>query len=234
MLKKLSRMVDPGMVDQEELSGALRSHIARRDFPCVGAKSALATDKLVIMPAWRLDSAWNDVAIHDRLLDWSEQYNADPSGLRSLAVVFEGPTDLSEEEFERAMWDRLQSLADKDNWRGQSYCEHVSSDPNDPHFSLSFGKQGYFVVGLHPNASRTARRLEFPTLVFNLHDQFEQLRESQRYERMREAILERDSALDGSPNPMLARHGETSEAPQYSGRQVGDDWQCPFNDPRAG
>ena len=72
-----------------------------------------------------------------------------------------------------------------------------------------------------------------PTLVFNLHDQFEQLRKEGRYERMRERILDRDAALAGSVNPMLARFGEESEARQYSGRQVGKDWDCPFQDPRA-
>ena len=69
--------------------------------------------------------------------------------------------------------------------------------------------------------------------MFNLHDQFERLREEGRYERMRERIIERDIALAGDANPMLARHGETSEARQYSGRAVGEDWQCPFRDPRA-
>ena len=69
-------------------------------------------------------------------------------------------------------------------------------------------------------------------MVFNLHDQFEKLREGGRYERMRDAILERDRQLAGNINPMLARHGESSEARQYSGRMVGDDWKCPFRDPR--
>jgi hypothetical protein len=27
---------------------------------------------------------------------------------------------------------------------------------------------------------------------------------------------------------MLARHGESSEARQYSGRLVDSDWRCPF------
>ena len=69
-------------------------------------------------------------------------------------------------------------------------------------------------------------------MVFNLHDQFEKLRAGGRYERMRDAILERDRQLAGDINPMLARHGESSEARQYSGRMVGDDWECPFRDPR--
>ena len=45
---------------------------------------------------------------------------------------------------------------------------------------------------------------------------------------MREKILIRDEALAGSRNPMLSRHGDTSEARQYSGRAVGADWACPF------
>jgi len=94
----------------------------------------------------------------------------------------------------------------------------------------SFGEEAFFIVGLHPRASRPARRFERPVLVFNLHDQFEQLREQGRYERMRAKIIERDVALAGSPNPMLARHGTISEARQYSGRNVAEaGWVCPFN-----
>lgn len=220
-------------LDDERLASSLRAHVEERGFPCVGAKSALARGTLEVEPAWSIESAWDDLRIHDRLLDWSREYSNDPEGLRSFAVVFSQPRDLTEAEFEAAMWQRLQSLADKDDWRGQGYAEGVSHDPGDPHFSLSFGGQAYFVVGLHPGASRPARRTPYPTLVFNLHDQFERLRAEQRYERMRERILERDAALAGDINPMLARHGEASEARQYSGRQVGEDWQCPFRDPRS-
>ena len=46
---------------------------------------------------------------------------------------------------------------------------------------------------------------------------------------MREKILVRDEALAGSRNPMLARHGESSEARQYSGRAVDAAWACPFH-----
>lgn len=207
--------------------------IADDRFPCVGAKSAVARGSLKTLVGHSLVSAWDDVKIHSELLEWAKAYRDDPSGLRSLAVVFEGPVHLEEAQFEAAMWERLQSLADKDDWRGQPYDRSVSADPADPHFSLSFGGAAFFVVGLHPNASRPARRFPRPTLVFNLHEQFERLREEGRYERMREKIIERDVELAGSANPMLARHGQTSEARQYSGRLVGGDWQCPFRDPRA-
>lgn len=219
--------------EQASVRDRFEDYIADKGFPCVGAKSALATGNLRIVEARDITSAWNDVAIHSALLEWAFAYKDDPGGLRSLAVVFDGPTDLSEEDFEKALWERVQSLSDKDHWRGQTYDERVSADPNSPHFSLSFGGEAFFVVGMHPNASREARRFSLPVMVFNLHDQFERLREQGRYERMRETILERDRKLAGDINPMLARHGENSEARQYSGRMVNDDWKPPFKDRRA-
>jgi uncharacterized protein len=221
------------IAQETELAPNLYKRIADPDFPCVGAKAALARGTLKTLTCRSLVSGWDDVRIHRELLEWAWEYRDDPQGFRSLAVIFEGPGDLSESEFETAMWSRIQSLADKDNWLGQPYDHRVSADPDDPHFSLSFGGEAFFVVGMHPNASRPARRMPFPVLVFNLHDQFEKLREEGRYERLRDRILERDVALAGDVNPMLSRHGDTSEARQYSGRQVDPDWQCPFRDARA-
>ncbi|MBM3603350.1 MAG: YqcI/YcgG family protein [Alphaproteobacteria bacterium] len=223
-------------VDNETALAArdeLLEAIADTRFPCLGAKSAMARGTLKTLVCHALDSRADDAWVHSELLDWVEDYRADPSGLRSLAVVFAGPDNLDERQFEVAMWQRLQSLANIDDRRQQPYDSNVSLDPDDPHFSLSFGGAAFFVVGLHPQASRPARRMPRPTLVFNLHDQFERLREEGRYERMRERILSRDEALAGSINPMLSRFGEESEARQYSGRMVGDDWRCPFRDPRA-
>jgi FPC/CPF motif-containing protein YcgG len=65
-------------------------------------------------------------------------------------------------------------------------------------------------------------------MVFNLHDQFERLRQEGAYEKLRGTILARDVVQSGSVNPMLARHGEASEARQYSGRAVEAEWACPF------
>ena len=84
------------------------------------------------------------------------------------------------------------------------------------------------MIGLHPNASRPARRFRYPTLVFNSHEQFERLRQDGRFEKMKQIIRARDEALAGSVNPMLADFGSGSEAAQYSGREVGPDWKCPF------
>lgn len=213
---------------QSAFEADLQARIADAAFPCVGAKAALARGNLKVLACNSIESAWDDLRIHETLLAFSQAYRDDPTLFRSLAIVFEGPKDLSEQTFEKALWERVQSLSDKDAWRGLDYDNKVSADPANPHFSLSFGGEAYFIVGLHPNASRAARRFSHPTLVFNLHDQFERLRAEGKYEGMREKILVRDEALAGSRNPMLERFGNNSEARQYSGRIVEDDWQAPF------
>jgi FPC/CPF motif-containing protein YcgG len=208
-----------------------RSFIAtveQPDFPCVGAKSALGRGQMDILVARDIASAWDDLRIMPALAATVARYRADRALFRTMVVLFEGPADLTEQAFERHLWARAQSLSDKDEWFGYRPDPTVSSDPDDPHFSLSFAGEAFFVVGLHPQASRPARRFETPAMVFNLHDQFQVLREQQRYEKLRSAILTRDERLAGSINPMLARHGELSEARQYSGRAVDTDWKCPF------
>jgi len=219
-------------LEDRHLRQSFKTFVREPAFPCVGAKSALSRGTLKVVACWSILSAWDDVRIHRKLLAWAKAYRRSPGLFRSIAFVFAQPQALSEAEFEQALWTRLQSLADKDAWLSQPYDARVSGDPDDPHFSLSFGGEAFFVVGLHPGASRPARRFERTALVFNLHDQFEQLRAEGRYERIRDTIIERDIELAGSANPMLARHGEASEAAQYSGRVVEGDWRCPFRDPR--
>ena len=65
-----------------------------------------------------------------------------------------------------------------------------------------------------------------PVIVFNLHEQFVELREHGKFDKVRDTIQSRDKQLQGSVNPMSADHGDQSEAAQYSGRHVGDEWAC--------
>ena len=221
-------MADPIVDEDEPLARRFREFVQNPEFSCVGAKSALSRGQMRILVARDIRSSWDDLRIYPELLDFIADYQAEKTLFRSFVVVFEGPQKLSEAEFEHHLWDRVQSFSDKDAWLGQDYDERVSTDPDSPHFSLSFGGEAFFVVGLHPGASRLARRFERPALVFNLHDQFERLREQGKYERLSATILDRDVVLNGSKNPMLSRFGEISEARQYSGRVVDGDWRCPF------
>jgi hypothetical protein len=222
-------MIPPTNDFDHPLAARFRSFIQASEFPCVGAKAALSRDGMRFVVARSICSAWDDLRIYPNLLDLARGYRAEPKLFQSLIVLFEEDGELDEAGFEARLWQRLNSLSQKDEWLGQDVDPRVDHDPASPHFSLSFGGEAFFVVGLHPGASRPARRFERPALVFNLHDQFEQLRVQGRYEKLRASIVERDVALAGAPNPMLARHGTTSEARQYSGRVVPDDWKCPYS-----
>jgi FPC/CPF motif-containing protein YcgG len=221
-------MLDPVNDADHPLARRFRDFVRDPGFPCVGAKSALARDQMRFVIGRDIRSAWDDLRILPALFDIAAAYRADPVLFQSLVVLFEEDPDLDELAFETNLWERLQSLSDKDDWLGQQPDSRVSQSPDDPHFSLSFGGEAFFVVGLHPGASRIARRFECPALVFNLHDQFERLRAEGSYEKLRGTIIERDIAIAGEPNPMLARHREASEASQYSGREVEPGWECPL------
>ncbi|MCJ7420487.1 guanitoxin biosynthesis heme-dependent pre-guanitoxin N-hydroxylase GntA [Sphingomicrobium astaxanthinifaciens] len=205
-----------------------RDFIAARSYPCVGAKSALARNQMTAYVGTDLTSAWDDVALARQLVGFARDYARHRELFITFVAFFPQTPRLDEEAFEQAIWQRIASLQAKDEWLGQPYDEAVDPDPTSPNFSLSFGGQSFFVVGMHPDASRPARRFEVPAMVFNLHDQFERLRAEGRYEKLRASILARDEQLAGSVNPMLARHGEASEARQYSGRIVGPEWTCPW------
>lgn len=198
-------------------------------FPCVGAKSALNKGQMHFVLADDICSAWDDLRILPHIGALAKHYRETPDLFQTLVVIFRISEKLTERRFERAVWDRLQSLSDKDEWLGQPVDPRISTDPEDPHFAVSFAGEAFFIVGLHPNASRPARRFDYPVMVFNLHDQFERLRAEGRYDPLRDTIMKRDEQLAGSMNPMLAQHGDASAARQYSGRQVEDDWVCPFS-----
>jgi FPC/CPF motif-containing protein YcgG len=121
----------------------------------------------------------------------------------------------------------LQQLHDLDAPH-HSWDPAVNADPDDAEFAFSFAGTAFFVIGLHAGSSRAARRFAWPTLVFNPHRQFEQLRHDGRYSRFQEVIRRAETGLQGTVNPMLGEHGSLSQAAQYSGRRVEDGWRCPF------
>lgn len=213
-------------------SAAVNENDARRriegaDFPCVGAKSALAQESLGFIHAHDLRSSDDDAAIVHELQTFANGAPRDAVFV-SRMVLFPATPPLSEPAFEQAFWKRLQALH-WDDAKRYAWDPAVSDDPVSPRFSFSLGGRGFYVIGLHPGASRAARRFGCAALVFNLHSQFETLRADGRYDKLRDAITERDVAYAGSRNPMLATFGTTSEARQYSGRQVDAQWRCPFS-----
>lgn len=223
----LSEITLPSAQEADHIAAELERFVAAPNFPCIGAKAALRRHQLAILVVPDIRSPAADLLITRRLQAFAVDHDNDVDLFVSQAVVFRNRVALSEGDFETHLWQRLTSLHVIDQ-RDFKWDSKVDSDPASPHFSLSIGGKGFFVVGLHPNASRASRRFRYPTLVFNLHAQFERLRDEGRYELIRSKIIARDIALDGSANPMLARHGQGPAAAQYSGRVVGTNWECPF------
>ena len=149
--------------------------------------------------------------------------------LSTFVASFLGPVAIDEAAFEQLLWAQLQALHDRDP--GRAWDPSVSANPEDAHFSFSAAGRAFFVVGLHAASTRWARRFAWPTLVFNPHAQFDRLREQGHFARLQGLIRTRERALQGSLNANLSDFGQRSEARQYSGRPVGEDWRCPF---RAG
>lgn len=200
--------------------------ISAADYPCVGAKTAASRGGIQFAAAQDLRANLCDRKIA-RALQGFAVATTRQAMFVSMVVTFEGTPLLSEVEFENALWSRLQAIHEIDA-HDHPWDNSVSRDPASPDFALSIGGRAFFIIGLHPGASREARRFACPALVFNLHSQFEQLRKESRFRRISGIIAKRDQTFSGSVNPMLAEHGASSDAPQYRGRQVDADWRCPF------
>lgn len=204
-----------------------RDFIRDAAHPCAMAKSVLARQAVEYGTYRGLGS---QPAAQAMCVDLYRSLAGLHDGYWSFAALFPGERIAGEEEFEERLWTHLQRMHDFDAPL-HPWDATVSSDPANPYFSLSIGGRAWYVIGLHPGASRQARRLRTVALVFNPHAQFDDLRARGRYDAVRGRIRQRDQRLQGSINPMLADHGETSEARQYSGRAVGVSWRCPL---RAG
>ena len=215
-----------------DLGESFLEFVGADTFPCVGAKFALARGAIETHEFGTLGDRDNDQPILDGLsgfVDMIEARADDESTVHSYAAVFRGPNDMNELRFEHVMWSQLSRIHKLDVAAGNLPADDVSSDADSPEFSLSMAGHPFFLIGLHPHASRLARRFSHPVMVFNSHRQFDQLKEDGRYEKMQTATRSRDIELQGSVNPNLADFGEASEARQYSGREVEDGWRCPFD-----
>ena len=213
---------------KSEYERDLHAFVASADFPCVGAKAALVRDEISCMILEDITRPAEDIELRAQLCEFSKSLAREGPLVQSFAAIFTSPAALSEPEFENALWNRLQCLHNLDTVAGSPWAEDISPDPASPHFSVSFCGEAYFVIGLHPNASRPARRFRYPTLIFNSHAQFDRLREDGRFDIMKQIIRKNEVAATGTINPMLSDYGEASEARQYSGRKVEADWACPF------
>ena len=201
--------------------------IGQRLFPCIGAKAAIARKQVHCMVAGSMACPADDAAILKFLYDFTDSYRKTGGLFHSAAILFNGPGEMSEEIFETLLWQRLQSISNLDaaNYR---YDSRVSSDTSSPDFAFSLKEEAFFIIGMHPYSSRASRQLAYPALVFNPHAQFEEMKETNKYEMMKKAVRKMDIIFSGSVNPMLDDFGKSPEIRQYSGKNYSSPLQCPL------
>ncbi|MEJ8803185.1 guanitoxin biosynthesis heme-dependent pre-guanitoxin N-hydroxylase GntA [Pontibacter sp. H249] len=211
----------------KEIHTSILDKISDTDYPCVGAKAALNSGQYRLGVYDSIGADETTRQLGEDLKNYTSETLSTESEYMTLIAVFSDEA-VAEVDFEQKLWLQLQKLHDSEKHH-QLWDPAVSNNPEESDFSFSYNGTAFFVVGLHPNASRKARRFAHTALAFNLHRQFEQLREKDVYENMQKVIRDREVAYDGSVNPMLSNFGEGLEAPQYSGRQVDESWKCPFH-----
>lgn len=218
-----------------EKKSALRADTIQEEFksfiidgkhPCVMANTVFALDDFHLHLYKSLGSKTAAKKLLKDLRDYIEEYDFSDNKFKAFIAVFPEMALESEKEFENLLWQQLQIIHDEDP---VAWDNRVSNNPEHNEFSFSIGGRAFYVIGMHPKSSRMARRSPYPTLVFNLHWQFEKLREMGVYQKVRDKIRKRDAALQGTINPVLEDFGDRSEARQYSGRNVESDWKCPFH-----
>lgn len=203
----------------------IKKFILDDDHPCVMAQTLMKQKHIEFDLYSKMVSSITAQKLLLNIENYIENYNFDSDVYKTYMAVFPDDHFDTEDAFEQGMWELLKfvNLYDDKLWDPT-----VSDNPSDNNFSFSIKGKAFYIVGMHPNSSRNARRTQYPMLVFNLHWQFEQLRKHGVYQTVKNQIRERDLEKNGSINPVLKDFGTASEALQYSGKNNSDQWECPF------
>jgi uncharacterized protein len=197
---------------------SLRDFIGLPDFPCVMAKAVanqgFLITKSVMEPLREVDF------ILTQLYSFIDEFRSQPQRLSSFILVLKEPRLKSFEAFEKAFWPLIKTIHSLDK-QLYPHDPRVGTNPDDDKFSFSLKSEAFFILTLHPQSPRWARRFKFPAIVFNPHVQFERLRSRGIFKKVRNLIRYRDKLLQGSINPMLNDFGEKSEVFQYLGKVYG-------------
>jgi len=211
---------------QDAVESEFKEFIVAQNHPCIMANTVFQMNGYHLKVYDDILSENNIKPVLSDITNYLENYDFTSNKFESLIVCFTQNNFQTEFEYEKALWRFLQRLHDNDD---APWDPNVSADPDDPNFSFSLKGKAFYVIGMHPNSSRLARQAPYCTVVFNLHWQFEKLREMGTYQAVKNRIRSRDEALQGSINPVLTDFGDASETKQYSGRRVEQAWKCPFH-----
>lgn len=205
----------------------IETFMQMKNYPCVAALQSFANREFMVGLYPHFGTRVGCKDLRQDLLFYLQRYQTSKSQLLSFWAIYESPPPRNEDDFEIKLWEELSHLTSEDQ-RLLDRDPRVSDDPNHPSFCLSIAGQAFFVVGMHPNASRISRRFPLPALIFNVFEQFELLEQSGGYEKMVRINRARDLKLQQSLNPMVEKYGDRWESIQFSGKENPDTWRCPF------
>ena len=198
-------------------------------FPCVGGAGAVRRGDYSHRTYKSLESGLSaDECARDLEEFLSSRDRAD-FPVSVFTASFLEPSSLDEEGFELALWRFLEMLRQRDQVADSVDEAGIDLDEPDD-IGYVFGGRHLFIVGMHPTASRFARRFAFPTLVFNALSHATPLRETGRFERMADRIRARDIRLQHEVNPSI----HLPRPAQFSGRLNQPGWECPHPDAMPG
>ncbi|WP_411139261.1 guanitoxin biosynthesis heme-dependent pre-guanitoxin N-hydroxylase GntA [Streptomyces sp. C10] len=213
--------------DQDPLTEELRQWLLSDSFSCLGARIAVRHDTLHVATLGTMGDDITTRCLHKEITQFAKSMLGDDENFATFVALFDTSDRMSEVAFSDRLWAQLQALHEVDREQ-YMWSPEVSSDPESTDFGFSVAGHPFFIVGLHPMASRMSRRFCAPGLAFNSHRQFHRIKKSGVYGGLQQRIRAREIRLQGSTNPALAEFGEVSEARQYSGGPPRDEWKCPF------
>lgn len=193
----------------------LIKYILHSSFPCVMAKAVARNGNLKVLTI-KNNYSTNIESFLSSMYEFIESFKKNPSRLSSFVLVLENQ-DLSFEGFEKKFWKFLEEINAHDK-KLYPADPRVSADPRNDQFSFSLKSEAFFIIALHPHSPRKARRFPYPAIVFNPHQQFENMRRNGVFHKVRDMIRLKDKILQGSINPMLTDFGTRSEVFQYLGK----------------
>lgn len=206
----------------------ISSLVFANNYPCIAALKTLSTRQYSTGVFGELGAGNQSHRLATELLAMRDEQKRTGSLELSFFAVFPDLADMSEDEFEQRLWKEL-SLLTTVPGIDPTWDPAFSENPEDKNFCFCLGGTAFFVVGMHPNSSRLSRRIRFPTLVFNVYEQFKELDRRNRYQPMIQANRKRDRLFQGDVNPMSEKYNDVWESIQFSGKNNSDEWKCPFH-----
>ncbi|MGD3108873.1 guanitoxin biosynthesis heme-dependent pre-guanitoxin N-hydroxylase GntA [Streptomyces sp. YGL11-2] len=205
----------------------LERFIQTREFSCLGARAALRRQTITHHHYRELG---DEQSARDNYRDVLAYALALPSQLsaqsfRTFVATFDDAGRLDESAHEELLWRHLQFMHDTDV-ETYGLDPGSTSDPTRPNFGFHVGGHAFFLVGMHPGASRASRRFSVPAIAFNSLTQFMLLGE--KFYSMQDAIRRREVANNGSVNPSFTEYDYEQPARHFAGRFTEKDWTCPF------